>query len=205
MHLVRHRGEKVAVLSVDPASPVSGGSILGDKTRMERLCVEENAFIRPSSSRGQLGGVAPRTRETVLLCEAAGFSNVLIETVGVGQSETAVRSMSDFFLLLLIPGAGDELQGTKRGIIEMVDAIAINKADGDCVDHLDDATLHALEFISRTWDHQQQEEVRHRAHGCFGLANADGFDKYVVESRGLAEHDGIPSARSHTAEPAARR
>jgi GTPase len=131
MFLVQERGEKLAVLSVDPASPVSGGSILGDKTRMERLCVEDNAFIRPSSSRGQLGGVAPRTREAVLLCEAAGYSNVLIETVGVGQSETAVRSMSDFFLLLLIPGAGDELQGTKRGIIEMVDAIAINKADGE--------------------------------------------------------------------------
>ena len=131
MHLVRDRNEKVAVLSVDPASPVSGGSILGDKTRMERLCLEEGAFIRPSSSRGRLGGVAPRTREAVLLCEAAGFSNVLIETVGVGQSETAVRSMSDFFLLLMIPGAGDELQGVKRGIIEMIDAIAINKADGE--------------------------------------------------------------------------
>ncbi len=131
MHLVRDRGEKVAVLSVDPASPISGGSILGDKTRMERLCLEERAFIRPSSSRGRLGGVAPRTREAVLLCEAAGFSNVIIETVGVGQSETAVRSMSDFFLLLMIPGAGDELQGVKRGIIEMIDAIAINKADGE--------------------------------------------------------------------------
>lgn len=131
MHLVRERGEKVAVLSVDPASPVSGGSILGDKTRMERLCVEESAFIRPSSSRGRLGGVAPRTREAVLLCEAAGFANIFIETVGVGQSETAVRSMSDFFLLLMIPGAGDELQGVKRGIIEMIDAIAINKADGE--------------------------------------------------------------------------
>lgn len=131
MYLVNERGEKVAVLSVDPASPLSGGSILGDKTRMEHLCLEEHAFIRPSSSRGRLGGVAPRTREAILLCEAAGFSNVLIETVGVGQSETAVRSMSDFFLLLLIPGAGDELQGTKRGIIEMIDAVAINKADGD--------------------------------------------------------------------------
>ena len=131
MHLVRDLGEKVAVLSVDPASPVSGGSILGDKTRMERLCLEENAFIRPSSSRGRLGGVAPRTREATLLCEAAGFSNVFIETVGVGQSETAVRSMTDFFLLVMIPGAGDELQGVKRGIIEMIDAIAINKADGE--------------------------------------------------------------------------
>jgi len=131
MHLVQDRGEKVAVLSVDPASPVSGGSILGDKTRMERLCVESRAFIRPSSSRGRLGGVAPRTREAVMLCEAAGFENVLVETVGVGQSETAVRSISDFFLLLMIPGAGDELQGVKRGIIEMIDAIAINKADGE--------------------------------------------------------------------------
>jgi LAO/AO transport system kinase len=131
MQLVHDRGEKVAVLSVDPASPISGGSILGDKTRMERLCLEPRAFIRPSSSRGRLGGVAPRTREAVMLCEAAGFDNVLVETVGVGQSETAVRSMSDFFLLLMIPGAGDELQGVKRGIIEMIDAIAINKADGD--------------------------------------------------------------------------
>jgi LAO/AO transport system kinase len=131
MHLVRDRGEKVAVLSVDPSSPVSGGSILGDKTRMERLSVEENAFIRPSPSRGHLGGVARRTRETILLCEAAGYSNVFVETVGVGQSETAVRSMTDFFLLLMIPGAGDELQGIKRGIIEMLDGMAINKADGD--------------------------------------------------------------------------
>ena len=131
MHLVRDRGEKVAVLSVDPASQISGGSILGDKIRMERLCLEARAFIRPSSSRGRLGGVAPRTREAVMLCESAGFENVLVETVGIGQSETAVRSISDFFLLLMIPGAGDELQGLKRGIIEMVDAIAINKADGE--------------------------------------------------------------------------
>lgn len=131
MHLVRERGARVAVLSVDPSSPISGGSILGDKTRMERLSLEAAAYIRPSPSRGVLGGVAPRTRETILLCEAAGFDTILVETVGVGQSETAVRSMTDFFLLLQLPGAGDELQGIKRGIIEMVDAIAINKADGD--------------------------------------------------------------------------
>ena len=131
IHLVRTLGEKVAVLSVDPSSPLSGGSILGDKTRMERLAVEDNAFIRPSPARGHLGGVARRTRETILLCEAAGYANVLVETVGVGQSETAVRSMTDFFLLLMIPGAGDELQGIKRGIIEMLDGMAINKADGD--------------------------------------------------------------------------
>jgi LAO/AO transport system kinase len=134
LHLIRQRGEKVAVLSVDPSSPVSGGSILGDKTRMERLSQEEDAFIRPSPSRGHLGGVTRRTRETMLLCEAAGFANVLVETVGVGQSETAVRSMTDYFLLLMLPGAGDELQGIKRGILEMVDGMAINKADGDNVE-----------------------------------------------------------------------
>jgi len=131
MHLVRDRGENVAVLSIDPSSPISGGSILGDKTRMERLAVEERAFIRPSPSGGHLGGVARRTRETLLLCEAAGYRNILVETVGVGQSETAVRSMTDFFLLLMLAGAGDELQGMKRGIIEMLDGMAINKADGD--------------------------------------------------------------------------
>lgn len=131
MHLVREHGERVAVLSVDPSSPRSGGSILGDKTRMERLALEEAAYIRPSPARGHLGGVARRTRETILLCEAAGFGTVLVETVGVGQSETAVRAMTDFFLLLLLPGAGDELQGIKRGVVELVDAIAVNKADGD--------------------------------------------------------------------------
>ena len=131
MHLIRERGENVAVLSVDPSSPISGGSILGDKTRMERLAVEERAFIRPSPSQGHLGGVARRTRETILLCEAAGYRNILVETVGVGQCETAVRSMTDFFLLLMLAGAGDELQGMKRGIIEMIDGMAINKADGD--------------------------------------------------------------------------
>ena len=131
MHLIQARDEKVAVLSVDPSSPISGGSILGDKTRMERLAIEERAFIRPSPARGHLGGVARRTRETILLCEAAGYQNILVETVGVGQSETAVRSMTDFFLLLMLAGAGDELQGIKRGIIEMIDGMAINKADGD--------------------------------------------------------------------------
>ncbi len=133
MLLVRERGERVAVLSVDPSSPFSGGSILGDKTRMERLAVEERAFIRPSPARGHHGGVARHTREAMLLCEAAGFENVLVETVGVGQSETAVRSMTDFFLLLMLAGAGDDLQGIKRGIIEMVDAMAVTKADGDNV------------------------------------------------------------------------
>ena len=131
MYLTREREEKVAVLAVDPSSQVSRGSILGDKTRMETLANDERAFIRPSPSGGSLGGVARRTRETMLLCEAAGYRNVLVETVGVGQSETAVRSMVDFFLLLMLTGAGDELQGMKRGIIEMTDLMAFNKAEGN--------------------------------------------------------------------------
>lgn len=126
-------GKKVAVLAVDPSSTISHGSILGDKTRMEELVKDPNAFIRPSASGETLGGVARKTRETITLCEAAGFDTIIIETVGVGQSETAVHSMVDFFLLLKIAGAGDELQGIKRGIMEMADAIVINKADGDNV------------------------------------------------------------------------
>ncbi len=129
--LLLAKGKKVAVLTVDPSSSVSGGSILGDKTRMEELVKEENAFIRPSASGKSLGGVARKTRESIILCEAAGFDVILIETVGVGQSETAVHSMTDFFLLLKLAGAGDELQGIKRGIMEMADVIVINKADGE--------------------------------------------------------------------------
>jgi len=125
------QGKKVAVLAVDPSSSVNKGSILGDKTRMEALVTDENAFIRPSPSGTSLGGVAQKTRESIILCEAAGFDTIIIETVGVGQSETVVHSMVDFFLLLKLAGAGDELQGIKRGIIEMADAIVINKADGD--------------------------------------------------------------------------
>jgi LAO/AO transport system kinase len=124
-------GHKVAVLAIDPSSQRSKGSILGDKTRMMKLSADPNAYIRPSPSAGSLGGVARKTRETVTLCEAAGFDIIIIETVGVGQSETAVHSMVDFFLLLMLAGAGDELQGIKRGIMEMADAIVINKADGD--------------------------------------------------------------------------
>jgi len=124
-------GMKLAVLAVDPSSERTGGSILGDKTRMEKLSANANAFIRPSPSRGSLGGVARRTRETMILCEAAGFRSIFVETVGVGQSETMVHGMVDFFLLLMIAGAGDELQGIKRGIIEMADLMAINKAEGD--------------------------------------------------------------------------
>ena len=124
-------GHRVAVLAVDPTSPLSGGSILGDKTRMSRLAADPAAFVRPSPSSGTLGGVANRTRETMLLCEAAGFDVVLVETVGVGQSETVVEDMVDCFLVLMLAGAGDELQGIKRGVLEIADVLAINKADGD--------------------------------------------------------------------------
>lgn len=124
-------GQQVAVLAIDPSSSISKGSILGDKTRMEKLANNEHAYIRPSASGDSLGGVARKTREAIILCEAAGFDTVIIETVGVGQSETAVHSMVDFFLLLKLAGAGDELQGIKRGILEMADAVVINKADGD--------------------------------------------------------------------------
>lgn len=127
-------GHKLAVLAIDPSSERSGGSILGDKTRMEELSTDPNAFIRPSPSGLTLGGVAKKTREVITLCEAAGFDVIIVETVGVGQSETVVKSMVDFFLLLMLAGAGDELQGIKRGIMEMADAIVINKADGDNID-----------------------------------------------------------------------
>ena len=130
LHLIG-RGKRVAVLAVDPSSSRSGGSILGDKTRMQRLSAAPEAFIRPSPSGGSLGGVARRTREALLVCEAAGFDVVIVETVGVGQSEVTVASMVDFFLVLMLPGAGDELQGIKKGILEIADALAVNKADGD--------------------------------------------------------------------------
>ena len=126
-----NKGHKVAVLAVDPSSTRSGGSILADKTRMPRLAAEPNAFIRPSPAAGALGGVAARTRECLLLCEAAGYDVVLVETIGIGQSETAVADMTDFFLVLILPGGGDELQGLKKGVIELADMVAINKADGD--------------------------------------------------------------------------
>ncbi len=132
---------KLAVLAIDPSSERSKGSILGDKTRMEELSGDKNAYIRPSPSAGSLGGVARKTRETIVLCEAAGFNHIFIETVGVGQSETVVHSMTDFFLLLKLAGAGDELQGIKRGIMEMADVIAINKADGNNIENAKKAMI----------------------------------------------------------------
>lgn len=151
------KGHKVAVLAVDPSSARTGGSILGDKTRMALLSAEDNAFIRPSPSSGTLGGVAAKTREAMLLCEAAGFDVVLVETVGIGQSETAVCDMTDFFLALMLPGAGDELQGIKKGLVELADMIAVNKADGDNLNRAKaaaaeyNAALHILAPRSEHW------------------------------------------------------
>jgi LAO/AO transport system kinase len=156
MNLV-HQGHQVAVLAVDPSSKRSGGSIMADKTRMERLAVEEKAFIRPSPAGGTLGGVARKTREAMLVCEAAGFDVLIVETVGVGQSETTVASMVDFFLLLMLAGAGDEIQGIKKGVLELADAVAINKADGDNIEKTEKArkvyetALHFLNPSTPTW------------------------------------------------------
>lgn len=144
---ITKQGGKLAVLAIDPSSERSKGSILGDKTRMEQLSSDPNAYIRPSPSAGSLGGVARKTRETIILCEAAGFDTIFIETVGVGQSETMVHSMVDFFLLLMLAGAGDELQGIKRGIMEMADAITINKADGNNVDKAEMARIQYLNAL----------------------------------------------------------
>jgi LAO/AO transport system kinase len=156
MYLIE-QGSKVAVLAVDPSSARSGGSILGDKTRMARLSASDHAFIRPSPASGTLGGVAAKTREAMLLCEAAGFDVILVETVGIGQSETAVCDMTDFFLALMLPGAGDELQGIKKGLVELADMIAINKADGDNIKRANHAAadyrsaLHILAPRSEYW------------------------------------------------------
>jgi len=152
------QGHNVAVLAVDPSSSRSGGSVLGDKTRMEKLSMHANAFIRPSPTSGTLGGVAKKTRETMIVCEAAGYDVILVETVGVGQSETSVASMVDFFLVLMLAGAGDELQGIKKGILELADAIAINKADGNNIDRAMEArneyasALNLMESKSLVWD-----------------------------------------------------
>ncbi|MCD4743911.1 MAG: methylmalonyl Co-A mutase-associated GTPase MeaB [Desulfobacteraceae bacterium] len=156
--LLANSGHKVAVLAVDPTSRKSGGSILGDKTRMEKLAAHENTFIRPSPAGKTLGGVAAKTREAMLVCEAAGYDTILVETVGVGQSETKVSTMVDFFLVLLIAGAGDELQGIKKGILEIADALAINKADNDNIDKANKAkkiyemALHFLSSSSSSWN-----------------------------------------------------
>ncbi len=168
------QGKRVAVLAVDPSSPVTGGSILGDKTRMERLAVRPEAFIRPSPSGGSLGGVAHRTREVMLLCEAAGFDVVLIETVGIGQSEVAVASMVDFFLVLLLPAGGDELQGIKKGVVELADALVVNKADG------------ATAALAERTRHDYSGALSLLRHGVDGWTPR-AFVASALEARGIAE------------------
>jgi LAO/AO transport system kinase len=181
------QGHKVAVLAVDPSSSLSRGSILGDKTRMERLSRDPGSFIRPSPSSGALGGVARKTRESIILCEAAGYDIILIETVGVGQSEIAVRSMVDFFLLMQIPGAGDELQGIKKGIMELADLIAVNKADGENVPAAELAcrelnnALHYLRHATKGW---QTKAVTCSAVHKTGLAEIwNAIAKFVDQGR----------------------
>lgn len=194
MHLVR-QGHKLAVLAIDPSSEISKGSILGDKTRMERLSREERAFIRPSATSSSLGGVARKTRETIILCEAAGFDTVFVETVGVGQSETAVHSMVDFFLLIQLAGTGDELQGIKRGIMEMADGIIINKADGDNVDKARLAAQHfrnALQLFPATESGWEPKVLTYS--GLMGIGIKEIFDmidayRQRTKESGYFEHN----------------
>jgi LAO/AO transport system kinase len=172
MYLIE-QGHKVAVLAVDPSSARTGGSILGDKTRMARLAASDRAYIRPSPSSGTLGGVAAKTREAMLLCEAAGFDVILVETVGIGQSETAVADMTDCFLALMLPGAGDELQGIKKGLVEIADLIAINKADGDNLKRAQHAAADyrsALHILSPRSEHWHPPVVTYSALTGAGIA-----------------------------------
>lgn len=187
-------GHRVAVLAVDPSSTRTGGSILGDKTRMSRLSVDPNAYVRPSPSAGTLGGVAAKTRETMLVCEAAGFDVIVVETVGVGQSETAVADMVDVFLVLMLPGAGDELQGIKKGIVELADIIAVNKAEGDAAVRARAAAaeyraaLHILAPASPDWSPPVLT--------ISGLAN-EGLDRLWAE---VARHRDVTTASGRFAE-----
>jgi len=188
-------GKKVAVLAVDPSSARTGGSILGDKTRMARLSGSSDAFIRPSPSAGTLGGVAAKTREAMLLCEAAGFDVVLVETVGIGQSETAVCDMTDFFLALMLPGAGDELQGIKKGLVELADMIAVNKADGDNIARANAAAAEyraALHILSPRSEHWHPPVVTYSALTGGGIA---ALWQKVLDHRKAMQASGEFAAR----------
>ena len=200
LHVLRDGG-KLAVLAIDPSSERTKGSILGDKTRMERLAVHPNAFVRPSPSAGSLGGVARKTRETIVLCEAAGFNNIFVETVGVGQSETAVHSMVDFFMLLQVPGTGDELQGIKRGIMEMADGIVINKAGGDNIDRARLAQAQfrsALHLFPPTASGWTPEVLTYSGYYGLGIEEVwDMVDRYFdfVKANGYFERKRLQQAR----------
>lgn len=188
------QGKKLAVLAIDPSSERTKGSILGDKTRMEDLSIDPKAYIRPSPSAGSLGGVARKTRETIVLCEAAGFNHIFIETVGVGQSETAVHSMVDFFLLLMLAGAGDELQGIKRGIMEMADAITINKADGNNIEKAGLARIqymNALHLFPATESGWKPKVLTCSAYMKTGISEIwETIDEYLgqVKNNGYFQH-----------------
>src|SRR5215203_1936555 len=190
------RGQKVAALAVDPSSTRTGGSILGDKTRMARLAVDAKAFIRPSPAGVTLGGVAAKTRETMLLCEAAGYDVVLVETVGIGQSETTVAEMTDFFLVLMLPGAGDELQGLKKGVVELADMIAVNKADADNVARANAAAaeyraaLHILNPRSPDWT---PPVITYS--GLTGAGIAELWDKVLEHRARLSESGALERQR----------
>ena len=184
LHVLEEKGGKLAVLAIDPSSERSKGSILGDKTRMEKLSVHPKSFIRPSPSAGSLGGVARKTRETIILCEAAGFDKIFVETVGVGQSETAVHSMVDFFLLIQLAGTGDELQGIKRGIMEMADGIVINKADGNNIEKAKLAAAHfrnALHLFPLTYSGFYNigvKEIWDMVYGYIDFVKKNGYFDY---------------------------
>ena len=200
LHVLKDGG-KLAVLAIDPSSERTKGSILGDKTRMEKLSQHPSAFIRPSPSAGSLGGVARKTRETIVLCEAAGYNNIFVETVGVGQSETAVHSMVDFFMLIQIAGAGDELQGIKRGIMEMADGIVINKADGDNIDKARLAQAQyksALQLLPAPPSGWQPEVLCYSGYYELGIPEVwDMIDRYFsfIEANGYFERQRRHQAR----------
>lgn len=200
LHVLRDGG-KLAVLAIDPSSERTKGSILGDKTRMEKLSQHPSAFIRPSPSAGSLGGVARKTRETIVLCEAAGYNNIFVETVGVGQSETAVHSMVDFFLLIQLAGTGDELQGIKRGIMEMADGIVINKADGDNIGRAQLAQAQfksALHLFPPTESGWSPEVLTYSGYFELGIAAVwDMIDRYFeyVKSNGYFDKKRMQQAR----------
>jgi len=195
LHLIK-QSKKVAVLAVDPSSPVAGGSILGDKTRMEMLSREEHAFIRPSPSEGSLGGVAHKTRETMLLCEAAGYDVILVETVGVGQSEYEVASMVDFFLILMLPNAGDELQGIKKGILELANALVINKADGESMNLARQTQQHYQNAFHLLKDNSFWTP---RVMSCSALEqkNIDTIWEMILEFQKVAQESGIFKQHRH--------
>ena len=189
------KGHKVAVLAVDPSSARSGGSILADKTRMPRLGNDPNAFVRPSPASGTLGGVAAKTRESMLICEAAGYDVVLVETIGTGQSETMVADMTDFFLVLMLPGAGDELQGLKKGVVEIADMIAINKADGDNIERANLAAAEyrgALHILSSRSEHWQPPVLTYSALTGTGI---DALWQKILDHRTAMNASGEFAAR----------